>query len=294
MCKVRVKGKFYNMTLSVYAPTEESNGDEIEQFYSDLSNICDKVQKHDALILLGDFNARIGKKLANHGVAGNTLHDQTSNNGERLIQLAQTQNLEISSTKFPHKEIHKGTWKIPGEQCSNQIDHVLINKRRASSVMDVKTYRSPNCDSDHYLKRVEIRQQINVTNEGRCKKPIIWDVNKLREPQIRRQHEQEINNKIDEVELSSDIELKWDNIKNINDTANQVIGNKINQGNASWYDEECKEAIKTKNEARSRCLARETRANRDVYEQKRKFARKICRQKKQNDKQRNRSLANRD
>jgi len=75
--------------------------------------------------------------------------------------------------------------------------------------------------------------------------------------------------------------LEWDNIKNIiNDTANQVIGNKINKGNASWYDEECKEAIKAKNEARSRCLARETRANRDVYEQKRKFARKICRQKK--------------
>jgi hypothetical protein len=139
--------------------------------------------------------------------------------------------------------------------------------------MDVKTYRSPNCDSDHYLVRVKIRQQINVTNEGRCKKPIKWDVNKLREPQIRRQHEQEISNKIDEVELSSDIELKWDSIKNINDTANQVIGN------ASWYDE-CKEAIKTKNEARSRCLARETRASRDVYEQKRKFARKICRQKK--------------
>jgi exonuclease III len=71
MCKLRVKGKFYNMTLlSVYAPTEESNGEEMEQFYSDLSNICDKVPKHDALILLGDVNARIGKELANHGVAG--------------------------------------------------------------------------------------------------------------------------------------------------------------------------------------------------------------------------------
>jgi hypothetical protein len=44
--------------------------------------------------------------------------------------------------------------------------------------------------------------------------------------------------------------------------------------------ESVKEAIKAKNEARSRCLVRETRANRDVYEQKRKFARKICRQKK--------------
>jgi exonuclease III len=112
MCKLRIKGKFNNMTLlSVYVPTEGSNGEEIEQFHSDLSNICDKVPKHDALILLGDFNARIGKELANQRVAGKyTLRDQTSNNGERLIQLAQTQNLEISSTKFPHNEIHKSTW----------------------------------------------------------------------------------------------------------------------------------------------------------------------------------------
>jgi exonuclease III len=63
MCKLRIKGKFYNtMLLNVYAPAEDSNGEEIEQFYSDLSNICDKVPKHDALILLGDFNARTGKK----------------------------------------------------------------------------------------------------------------------------------------------------------------------------------------------------------------------------------------
>jgi hypothetical protein len=81
--------------------------------------------------------------------------------------------------------------------------------------MDVKTYRGPNCDSDHYLVRVKIRQLINVTNEGRYKKPIKWDVNKLREPQIRRQYEQEIYNKIDEIEPSSDIELEWDNIKDI-------------------------------------------------------------------------------
>jgi endonuclease/exonuclease/phosphatase family metal-dependent hydrolase len=168
MCKLRIKSKFYNMTLlSVYAPAEDSNGEEIEKFYSDLSNICDKVLTHDALITLGDFNARIGKELANRGVAGKyTLCDQTHDRGERLIQLAQTRNLEVSGTKFPHKEMHKGSWKVPGEQHSKQIDHVLISERRASSVMDVKTFRGPNYDSDCYLLRVKIRQWINLTKKG--------------------------------------------------------------------------------------------------------------------------------
>ena len=66
--------------------------------------------KHDALILLGDFNAKIGKEHSNKRVAGrHTLHDITSENGEKLVQFTITHNLEISSTKFQHKRIHKGT-----------------------------------------------------------------------------------------------------------------------------------------------------------------------------------------
>ena len=66
--------------------------------------------KHDALILLGDFNAKIGKEHSNKRIAGrHTLHDITSENGEKLVQFTITHNLEISSTKFQHKRIHKGT-----------------------------------------------------------------------------------------------------------------------------------------------------------------------------------------
>jgi hypothetical protein len=49
-------------------------------------------------------------------------------------------NLVISSTMFKHKGIHKGTWKIPGKNKTNQTDRVLTNKRRASSIKDVRTY----------------------------------------------------------------------------------------------------------------------------------------------------------
>jgi hypothetical protein len=65
--------------------------------------------------------------------------------------------------------------------------------------MDVKSFRCPNCNSDHYLVRVNIRQQINLNNEGIHKKLIKWDADKLRESQIQIQHEQKIHSQIDEV-----------------------------------------------------------------------------------------------
>jgi endonuclease/exonuclease/phosphatase family metal-dependent hydrolase len=99
-------------------------------------------------------------------VAGkHTLHDITSENGDKLVQLAIAHNLEISGTKFQHRRIHKGTWKAPVQDILNQIDHVLINKRRSSTITDVRTLRGPNCNSDHYLVRTKIRQRISKVEE---------------------------------------------------------------------------------------------------------------------------------
>jgi endonuclease/exonuclease/phosphatase family metal-dependent hydrolase len=151
--------------ISVYAPTEDENkrnAEDVVRFCSKLSDVCDKTPRNEAMILLGDFNAKIGKEHSNKRVAGrHTLHDIISENGEKLVQLAIAHNLEISSTKFQHRRIYKYTWKVPRQDICNQTDHVLINKRKAYTITDVRTLRGPNCDSDHYLVRTKIRQRIS-------------------------------------------------------------------------------------------------------------------------------------
>jgi endonuclease/exonuclease/phosphatase family metal-dependent hydrolase len=130
--------------------------------------VCDKTPRNDALILQGDFDAKIGKEHSNKRVAArHTLHDITSENGEKLVKLAIVHNLKESSTKFQHKRIHKGTWIAPRQDICNHIDYVLINKRRASTITDVRTLRGPNCDSDHRLVRTKIRQRIGKVKEVR-------------------------------------------------------------------------------------------------------------------------------
>ena len=47
--------------ISVYAPTMLANEVEIDSFYGQLSEIVAKVPKRDKLLLLGDFNAKVGQ-----------------------------------------------------------------------------------------------------------------------------------------------------------------------------------------------------------------------------------------
>ena len=94
------------------------------------------------------------------------MHHIASENGETLVQLAIAHSLETSSTKFQHGRIHKGSWKAPGQEICNQIDHLLIKKRRASMITDVRTLRGPNCDSDHCLVTTKVRQRISKVNDS--------------------------------------------------------------------------------------------------------------------------------
>ena len=191
-CKVRIKGKFYNTTaVNAYTPTESAKVEQEEQFYEALNRCCDQIPKHDALLILGDFNAKRGKEPANQSVAGqHTLHEETSENGLILCQFAEGNELMISSTCFEHKDIHQGTWNDPAGRTVNQIDHVLINKRRATIVEDVKTMRGANCDSDHFLIRTIIRHKISRMYQKKQTYKLRWDIHKLENKDKKNEYEE--------------------------------------------------------------------------------------------------------
>ena len=111
---------------------------------------------------MGDFNTKVGREECRHKVSGkHSLQEHSNENGSFLVQFAIKNNLYIKSTTFPHKIIHMGTWKILGSTEVNQIDHVLVSARHASSIMDVRNSRGANCDSNHYLVKAKVRERIS-------------------------------------------------------------------------------------------------------------------------------------
>jgi hypothetical protein len=124
--------------LNVHAPTEDKFDDVKESFYEEFKRIFDKFPKYHMKILLGDLNAKVGREDIFKSATGNErLHEISNDNGVTVINFATSENLIVKSTMFPHHNIRKYTWTSPDENTHSQIDHILIERQRHSSVLDV-------------------------------------------------------------------------------------------------------------------------------------------------------------
>jgi hypothetical protein len=88
----------------------------------------------------------------------------------------------VASTFFQHKNIHKGTWISPDTLTLNQTDHVLVSNNKKQMIQDVTKLRGTNCDSDHFLVKVIVKQKLITTQKENAKK-LRWDNSNLQSPE---------------------------------------------------------------------------------------------------------------
>ena len=63
MISVRFQGKPFNIPLvQVYAPTSNAEKTEVERFYEDLQDLLELTPKKDILLIIGDWNAKVGSQ----------------------------------------------------------------------------------------------------------------------------------------------------------------------------------------------------------------------------------------
>jgi hypothetical protein len=113
--------------------------------------------------LLGVFNAKVGREDIFKPTFGNeNLHEISNDNGVRVVNFATSENITVKRRMFPHRNIHKFTWTSPDGKTHNQTDHILIDRRRHSSILDVRSFRAPDYDTDHYLVVIKVRERLAV------------------------------------------------------------------------------------------------------------------------------------
>jgi hypothetical protein len=94
----------------LHTPCEDKSDDVKDSFYEELGCAFDQFPRYDMKILLGDFNAKVGREDIIKPTIGNESSREISNdNRVRVVNFAISKNLVVKSTMFPHHSIHKYT-----------------------------------------------------------------------------------------------------------------------------------------------------------------------------------------
>ncbi|XP_072380773.1 uncharacterized protein [Diabrotica undecimpunctata] len=241
-----MKGERYNISIiSAHAPTKEKDEDIKDDFYDALEREIDTMPKQDKRILCGDFNAKIGKESSLYPTIGtHSLHNISNDNGLRLTETTAANNMLIKSTMFPYKDIHKQTWISNDHITRNQIDHIIVDARHGNNIIDVRSLRGIDGDTDHYLVRAKAKSRISnhkynkTTINPQCNMDEIHNTEK--QQNYREQLEQILNSERE----YNDIEQLWETTTEIiTKTADKIFGRSRQKRAKTWYDEECRKQL---------------------------------------------------
>jgi hypothetical protein len=181
----------------VHAPTEAKDDVIQDSFYEELEQVLDQFPRYHTKILLGDFNTKVRREDILKPVIGNeTLHEASNDNGVRVVNFATSKNLIVKSTTFPHRDIHKHTWTSPDGVTHNQIHRVLIDERRHSNILDVRSFREADCDTDNYLLVANVRERISVSKRAMQKFDFEgFDLQKIDDVEVKEMYQVEISHR---------------------------------------------------------------------------------------------------
>ena len=125
-----------------------------EAFYAQLRELVANVPASDKLVLLGDFNARVGyDSLTWSPVLGQFGRGNSNENGNLLLCFCSELDLAIANTYFKHQENLIFSWTHPRSKRPHLIDYIIVKRKDLQDTKNVRAMRGPDCQTDHYLIR---------------------------------------------------------------------------------------------------------------------------------------------
>lgn len=266
LISIRIKGKPVNLTVvQAYSPTSVAEEEEIDEFYQLLEETVNNTPKKDALILLGDFNAKVGR-MSTPNVTGNHGLGIRNEAGNRLVQFCTEFNLTIMNTHFQQPNRRLYTWTSPGGVYRNQIDYIICQQRWKSMVQCTKTLPGADCGSDHELLTAVIKVKLKKIqrNQNKRKK---YDLENIPD-----NYPVTVYNRFQLLSHDEPVNKLWEDIKiAIKDSAEQTLTVAKPQKRRKWLSEQ---AIKVADERRKAKKERESEKYKQLNQQFQRLVRR--------------------
>ena len=148
--RIQLRDNSHLTLISVYAPTMQRSSEEKEDFYRKLGT-CVSAVANDPLIIICDFNTRVGKDCTSWPNVGKHGVGNMNSNGLMLLEFCTRFQLSIMGTMFQLKNSLKNTWQHLRSKHWHQIDHVLSNQAARQYITVTKVNRAADCFTDHKL-----------------------------------------------------------------------------------------------------------------------------------------------
>ncbi|XP_062905812.1 craniofacial development protein 2-like, partial [Mobula hypostoma] len=160
--------------ISAYAPTMTNPDDIKDKFYEELDALISAIPQSEKLIVLGDFNARVGTDYQTwEGIIGRHGTGKCNNNGLLLLKTCATHDLVITNTLFRLPTRKKTSWMHPRSKHWHLIDYIITRKRDRMDVRVTRAMCGADCWTDHRLIVSKFRLRILPMRRPTEKKQIL-------------------------------------------------------------------------------------------------------------------------
>ena len=166
--RTREPHNFFATIISVYAPTAKATENVKSQFFTKLQDTVDKVPQSDILIILGDFNARVGSLEDTDqnwvGILGRFGIGDRNPADKDLLQFCARNQLTLMNTWLKKKPHHLSTWMHPATKRWHMIDYFIMRAKQRVLCTDVQVMRGATCWTDHQMIRAKVRMSYPARN----------------------------------------------------------------------------------------------------------------------------------
>ena len=242
MLKFPLPGKKHATLISVYAPTMTNPEEAKEKFYQDLEELIDTVPKSDKLIVLGDFNARVGADHVSwEGVIGRHGIGKCNSNGHLLLSMCAANDLLITNSVFRLPNRNKTTWMHPRSKHWHLIDYIMVRRVDRQDVRVTKAVCGADCWTDHRLLISKMNLNIQPPRRPQgIKAPKRLNILKLKDSNTRQSLADALACKLEDIDgEANDVEESWTAFEQIvYSTASETLGT-TPRNHQDWFDENC-------------------------------------------------------
>lgn len=223
--------------VSVYAPTLSAMSEAKDEFYENLAAIIRSVPSKEQLVLLGDFNARVG---ADHDSWPSCLGQfgvgKMNENGQRLLEMCTFHDLCITNSYFRTKPQHKVSWRHPRSKHWHQLDLILVRRGALKNVLHTRSYHSADCDTDHSLVCCKIRLQPKKFHRTRKQGNPRIDISKMSQLDLVEQFAEAFQKELDASQPGDSATEKWEILRDtMHRTALATFGKRTSK-TYDWFE----------------------------------------------------------